>query len=220
MPQAVLGSYTGEWFTVHTPEQARLLSDAAALTMLQPFMGRTLGAAQAAREAGVSVERLSYRIRQFVAAGLLECVGEQPRRGRPVRLYRAAGGIFLPFQHTPFADLEAQLAGNLQPIQAAKARALARVLAEVHSDGRVLYRDDTSGKVYSEAASSAGASMRRSRGSNRTGRLWLDETQRAELQAAYDALSARIQALETGLREGAKPYLLELTLVPLDEAEA
>ena len=220
MPQTILGSYTGEWFTVQTPEQARLLSDSAAVQMLQPFLGRKLGAAEAAREAGVSVERLSYRIRQFVAAGLLEYIGEQPRRGRPVRLYQAAGGIFLLFQHTPFEDLEAQISGNLQPIQAAKARALARVLTEVHSDGRVLYRDDTSGKVYSEAASSGSASMQRSRGSNRIGRLWLDETQWAELQAAYDVLSAQVQALETGPREVAKPYLLELTLVPLDEADA
>ena len=62
--------------------------------------------------------------------------------------------------------------------------------------------------------------MQRSRGSNRTGRFWLDETQWAELQAAYDVLSAQVQALETGPREGAKPYLLELTLVPLDEADA
>ncbi|GHG03452.1 hypothetical protein GCM10017783_14820 [Deinococcus piscis] len=218
MPQTILGSYTGEWFTVQTPEQARLLSDSAAVQMLQPFLGRTLGAAEAAREAGVSVERLSYRIRQFVAAGLLKDVGEQPRRGRPVRLYQAAGGIFLPFQHTPFEDLEAQIAVQLEPIQRAKVQALARLLTEMHSDGRVLYRDEVSGKVHSEAASSLTPHAAwRGKGGNRTGKLWLSRAQLAELQALYDSLSEWVTALETGPRAGAKPYLLELTLVPLEE---
>ena len=71
MPQTFLSSYTGEWFTVSNTEQARLLSDPVALRHLEPFIGRSLGAAQAAREAGVSVESLLYRVRQFLNAGLL-----------------------------------------------------------------------------------------------------------------------------------------------------
>ncbi|MFC6592254.1 winged helix-turn-helix domain-containing protein [Deinococcus lacus] len=122
MPQPILGSYSGEWLTLTTPEQARLLSDPAAVRHLYPFIGRTLSTSEAAREIGVSTERMMYRVKQFLAVGLLEQVSERRRQGRPVRLYRTPGGLRVPFALTPFEDLEAQLRTQTAPYERLRRR--------------------------------------------------------------------------------------------------
>lgn len=224
MPHPILGSHEGDWLTVTTPKQARLLNDASALRMLEPFISRTLGAAEAAREAGVSVERLSYRLKQFLDASLLAQVGERQRRGRAVRLYRAPGGYVVPFHLTPFEDIEAQLRANLAETHASSVRALARVLQDLSSDGRLLYRDDRTGRVFSESASGEGDpdfflqdALLRGRGGQRSTELWLDEAQRAELLELYVQLNDRVLAWEAERKPGAQKYLLSLTMVPLDD---
>lgn len=221
MSQTILGSFTGEWFQVTTPEQARLLSDPAALRHLEPFIGRTLGAAQVAREAGVSVERMLYRVRQFRAAGLLEEVGREPRAGRPVRLYQAPAGFRVPFHLTPFADLEAQIARHGRPFDRLRARAGARRLTELELGTRLLYRDP-GGEVYSEVLLPEGQTLaelrRHTIGSDYMGVLWLDDRAARRVQALLDAVREEVAGMGAE-REGRRPYLIQTALSPLGPAE-
>ncbi|GMA17332.1 hypothetical protein E5F05_07285 [Deinococcus metallilatus] len=218
MPHTVLGSFGGEWFEVTTPEQARLLSDPAALRHLEPFIGRTLGAAEAAREAGVSVERMLYRVRQFVAAGLLEEAGERRRAGRPVRLYRAPGGFRVPFHLTPFADLEAQILRHGRPFDRLRARAGARGLARLDLNARLLYRS-TEGEVHSETfmpdARTYAAFRQHHIGGDYMGVLWLDDGTARQVQEALNTLR-ELLVLQDGQRAGKRPYLIQTALHPLD----
>ncbi|WP_216321073.1 hypothetical protein [Deinococcus aestuarii] len=218
MPQTILGSFEGDWFEVGTPEQARLLSDPVALRHLEPFLGRTLGAGAAAREAGVSVERMLYRVRQFLGAGLLEEVGMERRAGRPVRLYRAPAGLRVPFHLTPFADLEAQIAQHGRPFDRLRARAGARRLAELELGTRLLYRD-SSGEVHSEVLLPEGRTLAEVRGKHfggdYMGVLWLDDDAARRVQAHLDALREELSGQGTE-REGTRPYLVQTALLPLN----
>lgn len=89
--------------TASTPEQARLLLDEACHPLLSVLIGRETGAAELARETGQDVKRVHARLGRLERAGLVICVGERPRAGRPVRLYRAAARSF----YVPFALTEA-----------------------------------------------------------------------------------------------------------------
>lgn len=215
MPQPTLGSFSGTWFEVTTPEQAALLSDAVALRHLEPFMGRSLGTAQAAQEAGVSVERMLYRIRQFLGAGLLEQTGVQRRAGRAIRLYRAPAGFRVPFHLTPFPDLEAQIARHGRPFDRLRARGGARRLAEGGGGhARLLYRSDV-GEVHSETLLAVHQAASRRPGGDYMGVLWLDEAAAQEVQALLEQVKARLRQ-GTERREGRAPYLVQLCLVPLN----
>jgi hypothetical protein len=227
MPHTILGSYDGEWFEVQTPEQAGLLSDAAALRHLEPFIGRTRGAAQAAREAGVSVERMLYRVRQFVAAGLLEEGGQAARSGRPIRLYRAPGGFRVPFHLTPFADLEAQITRHGRTFDRLRARAGARGLATLGQHARLIYRstdgDTGGGEVHSETdlpdRQTRAVRRREARAGDYMGVLWLDDAAARRIFGALETLRAGLTPADSD-RSGKRPYLIQTAFLPLDPDEA
>ena len=220
MPHTILGSYTGEWFTAVASQQARLLSDGAARRHLEPFVGRTLGAAQAAREAGVSTERMLYRVRQFVDAGLLFAAGEQRRGGRAIKLYTAPGGFRVPFDLTPFEDIEAEIAAQFRPLDRLRQRALARRLTQHSLGGRLIYRDER-GEVNLESdvpSIQDRQAMTRS-GGDYSGVHWLTPAQAEAVKAKLDEVWALLQTVP--MREsGSQPYLIQTVLTQLDEEDA
>lgn len=218
MPHTVLGSYRGEWFTARTPEQARLLSDPVALRHLTPFMGRTLGTSAAAREAGVSVERMLYRVRQFVNTGLLQQVGEEKRAGRPVKLYRAPGGLRIPFALTPFDDLAAQVARHGQPYDRLRARASGRRMHRLEQHARLIYRDDGQGEVHSETETLGPEVLAAHPSRDFMGVMWLDEQTARRLSALMDEWRDLL-GKDSPRREGAQPYLIQMVLLALDPHE-
>lgn len=73
--------------------------------LLEPFIGRERSVSQAAKELGVAVDALSYRIRRFVTLGLLTLVREEPRRGRAIEIYRGSACYRLPLAALPAANL-------------------------------------------------------------------------------------------------------------------
>ena len=85
---------------VDDPEAARVLMDPGARRALEPFIGRERSAQEAAREAGLPLTTLAYRVRQYLRLGLLTETGRRARAGRAVRLYRAAEALFVPFSST------------------------------------------------------------------------------------------------------------------------
>jgi hypothetical protein len=79
---------------LHSPLAAKLLARPELVRLLKPFMGQPISIKQAAVLMGLEVERLYYRVQQFVEAGMIKVVSEQPRRGRAVKLYHATAKAF------------------------------------------------------------------------------------------------------------------------------
>lgn len=93
--------------------------------LLKPFLREETTIARAARELGVPLGALHYRVTQWCRAGLLEVVRVEPRRGRPVRVYRAVSRSFvIPAALLGTADLARLTAGHSweEEVRAAAAR--------------------------------------------------------------------------------------------------
>lgn len=143
----------GEWLTVEDPVQAKLLSDLETARYFEPFIARERSASAAAEEVGCRVDTMLYRVRQFLAAGLLEITRVQPRAGRPIKHYRSvADAFFVPFAATPFASLEELVATQMQPFNERVVRSVARLLRESGRDGRRFFRKPN-GDIWNDAAS-------------------------------------------------------------------
>lgn len=218
MPHTILGSYGGPWFEVTTEEQAALLCSARAVRHLEPFMGRTLGIAEAAREAGVSTEGMMYRVRQFIGVGLLHQIGARARRGRSVTLYRAPAAIRIPFHLTPFDDLKAQLAYQGQVFEELRVRASARALRDGECQARLLYRNDESGTVNSETELADPSFRDRRIGGDFIGTLWLPENVARHLHQQFNDLISTLNQYSQP-QENTRPYLLVSLLLGLDPDE-
>ncbi|AEV16938.1 hypothetical protein TCCBUS3UF1_19000 [Thermus sp. CCB_US3_UF1] len=82
-------------FPVTTPLAARLLADPEMAVCLKPFMKGPASVKDLALARGLSLQRAHYRVGLLRKAGLLVPAGLQPRRGRPIKLYRAVDTDFL-----------------------------------------------------------------------------------------------------------------------------
>lgn len=108
----------GSWLRVDDPEAARVLAEPQARRFLEPFIGRERTVSEVAAEVGVAVSSMLYRVRRFMALGLLDVARIEPRKGRPVKHYRAvADGFFVPFQATPLESAEALSVHTFKPWQ-------------------------------------------------------------------------------------------------------
>ena len=214
MPQTFLGDVQGDWLTATTARQGQLLSDAVALQHLEPFMGRTLGPAEAAHAVGVSVERMLYRVRQFLEAGLLS---QSAGRGRVKRLYTAPAGFQLPLHLTPFEHLEGQLGMLTRHLDSLRTRAMARELTHHGQAGLLLYRDGN-GRVTVDIElpdqAARAAMSARSHSDAFMDILWLDDAHAARAHALLEELRAmRVGAYSRV--EGRQPFLIQAALVRL-----
>lgn len=96
---------------VRDPEAAEALMDPARLRHLAPFLGRERSVGEAAAETGERPNTVLKRVQRLQALGLLVVARALPRRGRPVKLYRASADLFfVPFEATGAESLEAALA--------------------------------------------------------------------------------------------------------------
>jgi hypothetical protein len=91
--------------TVDNTAAAQVLLRPDERRFLEPFLGRRLGAAQAARELGLPVEQLAYRVRALARNGLVRASGTVARKGRPIALYEAASDIRAPLALLPYEDV-------------------------------------------------------------------------------------------------------------------
>src|SRR5262245_62019200 len=98
---------------VNDPDAALWLADPDRRRWLAPFVGRDRTLAEVGRELDVPVNAVLYRTRLLLKHGLVRMVGEQRRRGRPMKLYTAAaGGFIVPLTLVPVATLDGLLALN------------------------------------------------------------------------------------------------------------
>jgi predicted ArsR family transcriptional regulator len=90
---------------VSSPAAARILLRPEERRFLEPFLGRELSAAQAARELGLPVEQLAYRVRALTAKGLVQVTRTVPRKGRAVTMYRVPTEIRASLDLLPYEDV-------------------------------------------------------------------------------------------------------------------
>ncbi len=97
---------------VTDPEAANLLSDPAQLELLEPFFQGEVVLGELAKVLGLKLNTLLYRVNKLIDLGLVEVVREEPRRGKPVKIYRAAArAFFVPFESTTSVNLGELLRG-------------------------------------------------------------------------------------------------------------
>lgn len=140
---------------INDPHAAAVVADPAQLRFLSPFIGRARRAAEVARELGVPLTTLLYRIRKLKALGLLQLVGVQRRAGSPLSYYRAvADTLFVPFEATTAETLQALLKGWEEPWLSMFHRGYARALEEARPNWGVrVWRDDAGEVRVTPAAS-------------------------------------------------------------------
>lgn len=121
--------------------QARFLTDPAKKRFFLPFLARERRVAEAAAEVGCSVNRMLYQVRTLMGAGLLQMLREEPRAGRPVRVYRSVhDAYFVPFAATPYDTLEQRITVQGDPIWAGLVAAYADALRSSRRHGHLLRR--------------------------------------------------------------------------------
>ncbi len=213
--------------TVHIvsdPVQARLLTEPVSKKFFGPFIVKEKTVTQAAKEVGCTVNTMLYRVKTFLRAGLL-CISRQEKRvGRPIKHYRSVkDAFFIPFDLTPYADLEERLAIQLQPQWNTMIKGLAHACHKEGRSGQRLYRDKHGNTATDLAVSTpADHSFDDPRGSTvdyYDVQVQLSDDEARALQRTLRELHAQTyrQKREGQEKEGqGKAYILQVSLVPLE----
>lgn len=200
---------------VSDPRQARLLTDSRSKRFLTPFIAQERTVSAAARELGISLGTMYYRVGVFLETGLLRVTREEERAGRAIKHYRTVGdAFFVPFELTPHADLAERIVAQLEPLWREIARAYARVLQAHDRAGQYIFRGET-GTVWTAPASNpfAGEPQGVAHAGLHDVPLHLTRDQATDLLRTLSGLSERYQHLDQA--EGSRPYILQVALVPL-----
>ena len=129
------------WMRVDDPEAALWLADPERRRWLVPFVRGERTLAEVARELDVPVNAVLYRARLLVEHGLIRVVGEQQRRGRPMKRYAAAAaGFIVPVTLVPMATLDGLLALNEMRGQEALTGGLARAVRRLADPDALVLR--------------------------------------------------------------------------------
>lgn len=207
---------------VRDPQRARLLLDARTRRQLAPFLGAAASVGEAARARNEKPNTVLRRVRRLLDAGLLEVAETVPRRGRPIRRYRAVAEVFfVPFEASAADDLESALAEREAWVERLLRRAVVRARREALGVwGTRIYADER-GRVQVQMAvrPDADASTLDPGGPAvlsawRDG-LELDYSDAKALQRELYELLLRYQR-----KRGGQRYVVHLGLAPVSPDEA
>jgi hypothetical protein len=114
-----------------------------------PFLARERSASQVARELGVDIGSVTYRIRQMLALDLIGLTRRTARAGRAIQYYRSsADAVFAPLDLTPIATVrelfQRSRVDSQNNLEASGERAWLRVGGNQRW-GTHLYRDNPEG---------------------------------------------------------------------------
>ena len=221
------------FFTVTDPEQARLLSDRESFRFFEPFVARELSATEAATELDCKLDTTLYRIKTFLKAGLLGVSRLEKRAGRPIKHYRSVhDAYFIPFEVTPYAELEERMREHYRAQEAVILPATAKLLRASGLEGYEFYRHSESGTVWSNSASRTGelsdllklffnphdaqlaASYRGPIGGDFNSTLHLTDAEAKALMLKLYELRNNIETRQPA--PGTKPYFLSMTFLPTE----
>ncbi|MFC4424697.1 hypothetical protein [Deinococcus navajonensis] len=108
-----------EWRRLDDPQAARLCLSPEYTLVLQHLMRREWSVGPLAGACGRPLNATHRRVRRLLAAGLVCQTRAEPRRGRPVRHYRAVSqGFLVPYHLTPLGSLEDLIALHEDHFQA------------------------------------------------------------------------------------------------------
>jgi PAS domain-containing protein len=210
-------------------EQARLLTNPESFRYFEPFLARDCTVSQAAKELGSKVDTMLYRVKTLGKAGLLKVVETQSRRGRSVKIYRSsADEYYIPFEITPFEDVEAFFRRSRKANEDVLIPRFAKIIRQIGREGRKIYRDDN-GEVWTSSAGSAndtffgfedteklGELLRQKRqmAENSNDILWLtDEEARNFVFELYKVWGKH----KKGDKSKRKAYFFEFAFIQMDE---
>ena len=87
---------------VRDARAAAALSDPMLRRLVLSFVGESRSLSDTSAITGLDLRRLHHHVTRLCAMGLIEVAAEKPRRGRPVKLYRAtAESFFIPYDVAP-----------------------------------------------------------------------------------------------------------------------
>lgn len=185
--------------TIRSAAAAAALADDRVRSLLVLFTPAARPLAEVARCSGMRLKDLHYQARKLVRLGLLCVVGERPRAGRPIKLYRAVADQFFvpdellpnPFVRSLSVELdEVLLRSDFTPGHG--------TLFGVGPDGeryiRRVTEDGDMGEMFD---------------------LWLMlRLSRSDLAEFKDAIRAVMLEFENRSGPGQRPYLFRSTAVP------
>jgi len=219
---------SARYFTVSDPQQARLLSDPRFQDAFFPFLARELGASAAAAELGLDLNAMLYRIRVLSKAGLLQVVRFEQRKGRPIKIYRSVhDAYFVPYEATPFADLEERLWRQQLPELRERTSIQARRLRAGGIYGQNLFRNEL-GETWVQSGVSGGEELawldpQRTASIDYRTDLLLTDAESREVQSALYELLQRHRPDSASIPHGSavpvdrQRFRLSVALLPLDE---
>lgn len=196
---------------------AALLVDPVRSTMFWPFLGKARTVTEAAEVTGTGLNTMYVQVQRLLKLGLLRVVGERPRGGRAVKVYRSnADRYFVSYEVMPFETLEALQARRDAPYEGRLRRAVMRARGGVsrHFGYEVARRADGEVDVHPAIGPHERLSSRDPRLPGVMS-LWDDELKLSFEDAR--ALQADLYALLERYRQkgGPQPYLLRVGLAPL-----
>ena len=204
------------WMIVENLEAAKALLRPETRRFLEPFLDRPCTVSQAALELGVKPNALLYRVNQLWRLGLLRVEREEPRVGKPIKVYRSsAPAFFVPFALTPAETIEDLVLPLEREWSSRFARNAAALMAGYPGPLGVGVWRVESGEVIAKprprppAPFDATLFERCPILSLWWVELHLDEDQAASLRKAMMALLERSTA-----RPGARRYIVHLGLAP------
>jgi hypothetical protein len=176
-----------------------------------------------------------YRIRTFLAAGLISIVREEPRRGRAIKVYRSVhDAYFIPLEITPFGTLEDRLMEAALEELRERIRLQAKHMALRGLSGQRLFRNAL-GEVWTTSAPDAALDVdaadvdgalgsrpepHSARGSDFWSDIYLTEAEALGLQrrlwAELEAFEGRHPIAERGSGPALSAYRLNVSLVRLN----
>ena len=209
---------SGSFHTVTDAEQARLLTEPVSKEFFKPFLTRERSASEAAAVMQCNLNTMLYRIKTLLRAGLIGVVGERPRKGRTVKVYRSLHDTyFVPFSVTPYATLEERLGVQAEPIFAGLIRAYAAALRQNQRYGHHIFIGENGAVWTSDLLPELSPTGRPVVYSDMTVRM-REEDARAlgqELSSLF-ARAVRLGA-QTHSDDAAQSYLHMVALLPLEE---
>jgi hypothetical protein len=210
-------------------EQAKLLTNPESFRYFEPFMARDCTVSQAAKELHCKVDTMLYRVKTFMKAGLLKVVNTQPRRGRSVKVYRSsADAYYIPFEITPFEDVEAFFRKSRKANDDILIPRFAKAVCQVGREGRIIYRD-VKGEVWTSSAGSLDDTytgledthkleqrlrQKQQMAENSSDILWLTDDEATDFIVELYKVWAKYKRGDKSKR---KPYFFEFAFVPMDE---
>lgn len=214
---------------INDVEQARLLTNPESFRYFEPFMARDCTVSQAAKEVKCKVDTMLYRVNLFLEAGLLNVVKTQSRRGRSIKVYRSsADTYYIPFEITPFEDVEAFFRKSRKANDDILIPRFADIVRQDGREGRLIYRDDK-GEVWTSSAGSLDdifvgledtekieqrLKQKRQMAENSSDILWLTEDEARDFVMELYKVWGKSKRGDKGKR---KPYFFDFSFVPMDE---